>query len=296
MVRATSALFALIPATAEDWESRRLVRLPQRDVVGITMIGDYRKVVFEKNSQGGWRQTWAGDGIPAATDAPRLVTMIESLRGTEIEEFLRLDDRNLQRYGFDRPTLDLELLRQNGERERILVGDELEDEPGLHYVWNFRWSRYATARVPDLARWRGAPFSLRDRSVFPIPEDALQRVRIGDGQSERQYLRTAQGWRGLGAETPNPSQALADLLTAMPTLAVDRWSPRVDEPPGPDRFAVSVEILPTEPFDADPWLQVWISPAVAGRRWLRVGADGPVGVIEGELDPYSLLEEAFSDR
>ena len=296
VVRATAALFARLPATSEEWESRRLVRVPQRDVIGITLIGDYRKVEFLKNQQGGWRQTWAGDGIPAASDVPRLVTMIESLRGAEVEEFLPLDDRNLQKYGFDRPSLDVELVRQNGDRERILVGKEAEDDPGFHYVWNFRWSRYAIARVPDLARWRGAPFSLRDRAIFSVPEEALRRVRVGDGQNERQFLRTAQGWRPLGADATEPSAAVVAFLDAIPSVAVDQWVPRLEDPAGPDRFALRVDILPVEPFDAEPWVQVWISPKAGNRRTVRVGVDGPVGVLDGPEDRFAPLERDLQSR
>lgn len=291
VVRATAAVLPRLPRGSEEWESRRLVRIPDRSVDLVTVLGRYRKVLVGRDGRGGWTVTWAADGVPRPGESSRIVTMVESLRGAEVERYEPLDSSNLQRYGFDRPGVDLTLRHAGGE-ERIMVGDELASEPGLHYVWNYRWSRVGVAVVPDLDRWSGAPFSLRALDVVPIPPESAGRVRVRSAGTERTWIRGSAGWSRIGGGGI-VSEEVAGALDRLLALRAERWDPA---PPPLGEPLLEVEILPIEPIDADPWLTLSLGGAEGELRPVRLSDGGgtllvPVGRVG---DPVGALLEELS--
>lgn len=297
VVRATAAILGSLPAT-EALRSRLLVRIPEPDIVAVRIIGDYRRVDLARTEEGEWSLRWAGDSNPYPADSAFVERMLETLRGSAVERFVPFDDRNLQAQGFDRPILELELLRAGGGREALVVGDEAPGEPQWRIVRNPRWQEAAIAALPDLESWRRAPFSLRSPRAIEIPPEAIRRLRISaESGASRRFVRPNEEWRPEGEESAQPLSAeLRAALAALPELRADPWIASAVAPPGPRASRFRIELLPADGSDPEPWLRLWVGPQEEEGRVVRVGDEGWLMRIRGrpDSDPLTVLERVLA--
>ncbi len=297
VVRATAALLARLPGTPDAVRSRLLVRVPRPDVVGVTVLGDYRRVDLVRDGRGAWRVSWSADGISVPASSELVATMLESLRGATVERFVDFDSRNLQKYGFDRPVLEIEIRLPGGEKEGVLVGAPVSEGSNQRYVLNPRWTRAGIAVFPDLERWRRAPFTLRSDQVISIPAESMRCVRVSDPEGRsRTYVRPGSTWRLEGSSSdPALSQPLRQALSSLVTLTATRWDPRIPLPPGPEEFALKVEVLPLDGESRRPWTTLWVGTRTSQGRAIRVGDTGWVLIYEAsrEKDLFSPLDASL---
>ncbi len=295
VVRATSAMLTRLPGT-ETLRSRLLVRAPQPDIVVLRVTGDYGRVELRRDDDGVWTMLWSGDNDPHPVIGS-FETMLESVRGGSVEKFISFDDGNIQRYGFDRPTLRMELVRANAEVEQLMVGDIAPDEAGARFIRNPRWSEVAIAHVPNLQLWQRAPFTLRSDEAVSMPRDQIRRIRIrAAGGETEMFVRPHQDWRAAGDASPTLSPEVRLALDSLPLLLAEPWEPFAPDPPGPLTSSLAIDLLPAGDETAEPGLRLWMGPHLVDGRLVRLGDEGWVLRTRSTPDPFTALEERLLQR
>lgn len=259
----------IVETPSERMRSPFLLRLPDPNVESITVSrGDFGKVHLEKSTSGGWQMDWAGREGPLVAESAKVHGMVTRLREARVLEHLPLDNQNLQRYGFDRPDLEISIAGSGGD-EVLIIGTPI-DGGRERFVWNRGSGGYARVMIPDFSTWRSVPYSLRRNKVLDIDAEAIFSFRLSaDGQTAT-FDRPAKIWRLKG----NPGQVLpaADLGRVVKDLAglrAQSWLASPTAPPGSHHHRLRVDLLGVA--GGEPLVTLWFSAAdEIGLRMARI--------------------------
>ncbi len=293
-VRCSDRESVLIAAgqVAQDLLSRRavslispfLVRVEQPRVEALTLTGGaYSRVDLQLDPAGGWAMRWGGDRSMVPADAALVGWWVERLRQLRVADWISVDRSALQRWGFDRPLLQIALVTSRGDPERIIFGDEVPGSAGDRFAWNPRSESLGVVKIDRLDELVEAPFSLRDPRVTSLTSGELRRFRIQTPGAEVLLAMPRNTWRCQGEEQlqlPQPDVRL--MARRLSQLMATRWMPDDETAPGPKNYLLKAELFAVT--GTEPEVTLYFGElGVDGTRHARVGnwvyslasADGP---------------------
>ncbi len=256
LIVAGSTAEQLVTLNSNSLISPYLIRFDGQTVERVELkSGQYGPVSSEKNPTGGWTLNWAGDGSIHTADPSVVGDWINALLSLRAETWQEVDTGSLQKWGFDRPLLELNLSTGMDEKERLLIGSEVPDQEGVHYVWNPRGEACAITPVPFLEEMRSAPFSLRSRQLSRIPGELLRfRITVAGG-GPLDLVRPHQNWRVVSSTEPSvksedfPQLEISAISKRMGSLQVARWLDPGDAAPDESDYEIRLDWLPESGSD-----------------------------------------------
>ncbi|MDE0960542.1 MAG: DUF4340 domain-containing protein [Planctomycetota bacterium] len=262
-----------------------LVRIDQPRIRALSLTGGaHGKVDLELQSAGGWKMRWAGDSSAVPAEAQLVERWSERLRQLRAIDRQPIDRSSLQLWGFDRPLVQVALITEEGNPERILFGAEVQQGSGIHYVWNPRQQSVAEVKVDDLEQLIRAPFSLRDHRVTSVTAGELRRFRITTPDGGEALLALPnQTWRCQGREQVDlPQPDVRWIARTLSQLMARNWAPDDPTAPGPQQYQLKAELFGLTGSEPQVTIYVGETEADGHRRgridqWVFsvVSSDGP---------------------
>lgn len=262
----------LLSRRAQSLVSPYLIRVEQPRVQALTLTGGaYSKVDLQLDPAGGWAMRWGGDGSTVPADQALVRWWIERLRQLRVVDWIKVDRSALQRWGFDRPQLQVALVTSRGDPERIIFGDEVPGATGDRFAWNPRNESLGVVKIDGLEELVGAPFSLRDPHVTSLTSGELRRFRIRTAGGEVLLAMPRDTWRCQGEEQlqlPQPDVRL--MARRLSQLIATRWMPDDETAPGPENYLLKAELFAVT--GTEPEVTLYFGElGVDGARRARMG-------------------------
>jgi len=164
-------------AKAPAAETVRVVAIPSDQFVEVRIQKVTGEVLTLRLENGNWRIT-SPVALPADRDAVR--TMVDMLGSLLADKVIEEKAADLKPYGLDQPTLDVRILRKDGQTDRLLLGDDIPNGSGAYA------KRGDTERVVTVGSFVKTgvdklPDDLRDKRLLTFDAERLSRVELAAG-------------------------------------------------------------------------------------------------------------------
>ncbi len=265
----------LVTFDAATLMSDYLLRLDDPQTVRVELSrGKYGDVNLTPNPAGGWIVDWSGSPTPSMGDQGLIEDWISRLREQRVLSRFPADRSALQQWGFDIPSLRLDIESARGEQEQLVIGSEVPEQPGVRFVWNLRRESFATCEFPDLELLQDAPFSLKDLRVTSLASGELIKFELATAEGlDALLVRPAESWRDGQRPVALPQPDVRLIARRLSTLVASRWLPEQISAPGRDRFTLKATLY--EQAEQDPFITIYFGEvAEDGLRRARIGDSG----------------------
>ncbi|HVR36661.1 MAG TPA: DUF4340 domain-containing protein [Methylomirabilota bacterium] len=215
---ADASLLDLLPSSAGDWRSRRLVNLDQLAVnrIAVTNAGPTGFELLRDSGTQLWRLNWP---LPARANNPKVQYLLLQLAQTRVESFVS-DDPNvdLEPYGLEDPVLELVLAAEAGQVRTIQFGSSPPDRPGFIHARRSQHANIVLVPLELRGELRASYNEYRDPFLVPPMEPGRIEIERATAFS---VTRTNDSWRLSGAEAVPADEALVkDLVADLKNLSV----------------------------------------------------------------------------
>jgi hypothetical protein len=202
--------------------------------------------------------------IRAAADTETIKSALDGLLDQTSDFILREAPKDLARYGLERPSRTIAL---SGPGKRVVLQVGAQD-PGKASVFTrladkgivFLMGSYATDTLAGKK-----PDEFRDKTVFSIPRDKIERVAVVKPSGSWALARTGGKWALVEPMNAPADEFSADgVVDALASLKAERF--------------VAANVSDLKPYGLDaPRLNVEIRAAGGGQYGLKIGKETPAG-------------------
>ncbi|MEE8143736.1 MAG: DUF4340 domain-containing protein, partial [Planctomycetota bacterium] len=288
----------LLERKADVYRSSQLFQLLEPEVRSLQVENRNGISKVVRDDDGLW-WLYSGSVKKLPVDAQWFQALTERLREGRIEEFLPRAGTDLRQYGLVIPDLKVELEPQRGEPEKLWVGKRVDPGEARRYLFNLRWRDFlGIGYMPAEEILQEAPWSLRSLKVLDFDPQVLRKitVRTPEGRVET-FVRPQHQWKRQLDRSVIAEADMGRLLEAVAALEAIRWESSPEEAPGPDSFALGLELIPLSE-QAFPRRQFWVGAPQANRERLVRDGDGGwvfrVRVAKGN-DPFAVIKGHFME-
>jgi len=148
---------------------------------------------------------------PFAADQSAISTMLSSLSSLNSERLVDDKSTDLQRYGLNHPSFELDISEKDNRGQRLLFGD---DTPTGNAVYV---ALAGDPRIFTVAGYTKNSFDknlndLRDKRLLTVNADKIRRVELTGKQGDIEFAHNKDEWQIL---KPKPMRANADAVSAL---------------------------------------------------------------------------------
>lgn len=267
----------LVALNASVLMSDYLLRLDDLQTTNVEISGGkYGAVSLRPSSSGGWIVDWAGSSRITEGNKDLIVSWVSRLRELRVLSRFAADRTALQKWGFDIPALRIKIETSRGEEEEIVIGSEVQDQPGVRFAWNLRRDSFAICEFPDLELLRQAPFSLKDPRVTSLTSGQLIKFQIATADGlEAMLVKPSETWRDWHRDLSLPQPDVRLIARRLSTLVAARWFGEEEAAPGRDQYLLKATLF--EDAAEEPLVTIYFGEvADDGLRRARIGESGEV--------------------
>ena len=175
--------------TSADGSNTKLLTIPDDQFKEIKIVKVTGETIDLKKENGKWRMTAPKD-LPADQDTAG--TMQSTLANLSADKLIDANPADLKGFGLDTPTLDVQVIRNDGKTDRILIGDDTPTGSGA-YAKLASDKRVFTVTSMVKSTLDKRPEDLRDKRLMTFDSDKISRVELtAKGQTE-EFGKNAQG-------------------------------------------------------------------------------------------------------
>ena len=291
LARIDKGLLNLLPAGADALRDRSLLAGTPAAIERLDIRSPAGYIQLARDPAGAWRlfQPFTARAEPATVAA-----LLETLLACTVVQFVQDAVGDLAPYGLDSQSAVTAVLNtDSGEGSQMLaLGDPLPNDPARVFARlqaeNSVYAVPAEVRQALLVR----PDDLRDRRLPGTDVDALQEIRVADGEAILEFVRdTNDAWQiAAPIRAPADAEALQALVKSWADVRLDAIEDPLATKP-PDRFARTIRITPRSP--KNPSINLRLAPDPQDSGVVRVAIDGdsaiaratPPLLLEFPLDP-----------
>jgi hypothetical protein len=229
----------------EDGSNTKLLTIPddQFKQVKITKLtGETLELVKEG---GKWRMV-APKPMPADQDAAGAIQ--STLANLSSDKLIDPKATDLKGYGLETPTLDVQVTRNDGKTDRLLIGDDTPTGSGA-YAKLAGDARVFTVTSTVKSTLDKRPEDLRDKRLMTFDSDKISRVELAAKGPAVEFSKNAQGeWTIVKPRPLRADGASVDgLITKLKDAKMDLGNPSED---AAKKFAGSVRVALVTVTDA----------------------------------------------
>ncbi len=168
---------------------------------------------------------------------------------------------------------------------------------GENYVFREGWQHHATAVLPAYRELRNVPWSFRTERPHPLGVSDLSEFHVRrPGGALFIFRRLPTGWIRKGRPDQKPDDQILDTIAAgLSAMRAAVWEPVGDGSPGPDAFALSLELRPFERAARQFWVG---APGAGGARQVRDGDSRWVlqlRLVDRHQDVFRMMEAVLDE-
>lgn len=233
IARLHADLLGLLPTSVEAMRDRSLLNAEAAAIDRLDIRSSTGFIQLARDGDGTWRMF---QPVTARVDSTAIGALIENLLAGHIVQFVQDGVSDLAPYGLDNHGAITVVLSSDTHHgtQMLALGDPLPNAPTLVYArLQAEPSVYA---VPAELRTTldVRPDDLRDRRLPSLPPQAIQHVRIADGEAGLEFTRDETGqWLMLApVQTPADSDAVDALLQSWGDIRIAAFEfPPLTNPP-----------------------------------------------------------------
>lgn len=161
---------------------------------------DAPSVLLAKSASGGWQ---IAQPQALGVDESTVSTALSTLSSLNSERLVEEKAADLQRYGLDRPSVEVSLTEKDNKTQKLLIGDETPTGSAVYAMLA------ADSRVFTVASYSKSNFDkslndLRDKHLLPLSADKISRVELIRKDQSLEFGRNKDDWQIL---KPKPLRA-----------------------------------------------------------------------------------------
>lgn len=285
LARIDTSLLALLPAGAEALRDRSLLSGTPAAIERLDVRGPSGYIQLARQSEGTWRMF---QPFTARADSATVAALVEQLLSCSVVQFVQDAVADLAPYGLDsQSALTAVVNTDSGDGSQVLaIGDPLPNATNLVYArLQAETSVYAvpaSVRQALLVR----PDDLRDRRIPGTDPNAVDRVRIAEGETVLEFARAGgEAWQLVSpVRAAAESSAIDELLRlwANVRLTAFETQPPSNAPP----FARTIRIERQPAGSAPVVLRLGPNPGDPASARIAIDGDSTVAIAA----PPSLLD------
>lgn len=253
LARIHPTLLDLLPASADALRDRTLLAGTPAAIERLDLRHPAGYIQLARNGHGEWR---IFQPFTARADSAAVNALLEKLLSCSVVQFVQDGVSDLAPYGLDSPGAVTAVLNtDSGDGSQVLaMGEPLPNDPTLVYARlqaeNSIYAIPLAVRQALLVR----PEDLRDRRVPGLDPEAIQSVRIEEGETVLEFSREADGTWQIVAPTRAPADAdsIQALLRSWAEVRFTAFEPLSPTSPPPEfvrRILISNRGLPAAPVE-----------------------------------------------
>jgi hypothetical protein len=207
----------LLPASADDWRDRALVKFHSSGVHTINITNAGRPVIelqFEPTDQV-WR---VRKPLPARADGAYLMAMLEALKSSSVSGFVPAEGRpDLETLGLQPPELSVAFAQGNGQTVLLQFGRT--NAAGQCYARRDGLDSIVTVPAGILAPWRQEFFRFRDLQLLTVPR-GLTAIEVRGAENFTLERTGTDQWRMASEKFPVDAARVQDFLGQIGSLEI----------------------------------------------------------------------------
>ena len=154
---------------------------------------------------------------PFAADQTAVSSILSTISSLNSERLVEDKSANLQRYGLDHPSLEIDATEKNGKVQSLLLGDATPTGSAVYAAL------VGDPRVFTLAQYHKTSFDkslndLRDKRLLTVSADKVSRVEIVGGNGEIEFGHNKDEWQII---EPKPMRADSLIVSEMVSKLTD---------------------------------------------------------------------------
>ena len=290
LARINTALLDLLPAGADALRDRSLLAGVPAAIERLDIRGPSGYIQLARDDKGIWRLFQPS---AARADSATVAALVETLLSCSVVHFVQDAVGDLAPYGLDSQSAVTAVLNtDSGDGSQMLsFGDPLPDDPALVYARlqaeNSIYAVPLAVRQALLVR----PDDLRDRRLPGLEPDAIQRVRVEEGESVLEFFRDENDLWQLAApvRAPADAEAIEAMLRAWADVRLTAFENPPATQPAPLPRTLRIGLLGAE--DSPVVLRLGPGPQVPGAVRVAIEGDSspalaaPSLLLDFPLDP-----------
>ena len=291
LARIHTSLLDLLPASADALRDRSLLVGAPAAIDRLDIRSPAGYIQLARDAHGAWRMF---QPATARADPATVAALLDQLLSCSVVQFVQDAVGDLAPYGLDSQSAVTAVLNTDaGDGSQMLaLGDPLPNAPDLVYARlqaeNSIYAVPLAVREALLLR----PDDLRDRRIPGLDPDAIQNVRIEDGETALELFRDDQGQWQISAPLRAPADAetiyaLLRSWTDVRLVAFENAPPTNAPPPLSRTLHLTLRDAPDTPVT----LRLGPNPADASTLRVAIAGDSSIAIasssvlLDTPLDP-----------
>jgi hypothetical protein len=200
-----------------------ILKLDQNSITRLELKKeDSAPVVLAKPGSGDWQIT---QPKPYRADQSAVDGVTSALSSLNSERLVEDKAANLQTFGLDHPTLEVDLTEKDNKSQKLLLGDNTPASSGVYAMLEGDPRVFTIASYTKTSLDKGVN-DLRDKRLLPVDADKVSRVELVRKNEDIEFGRNKDDWQIL---KPKPMRAddlqvgdlVRDLTDAKMDLSAD---------------------------------------------------------------------------
>jgi hypothetical protein len=217
----------------EDLRDKKVIALKKDDVTKIQLAYVDRQILVEKKKQGDKDEWTLTQPIQAKADSGSVDSILYSLEGYQVKEWVETAPKDLAKYGLSKPQITVTLTSKDGKQETLLVGKKKEGADEV-YVQNPARRAVVTLEAKAVTDLTKQAFDLRDKHLLAFERDDVDKIEVTRGNTQIVCQKSGKGdkeeWKViLPKEVEADKWKVDDILWDMEDLEATKF---VEDAPG----------------------------------------------------------------
>lgn len=185
-----------------------ILRLDENSITKVELKKKDSPAVVLSKSGSDWKIT---EPKPLPADQSSVSSLVSSIASLNSDRLLEDKASDLQRYGLDHPSLEVDVAEKDNKAQRLLLGDETPTGSAVYAALA------GDPRVFTLANYRKTGLDkslndLRDKRLLTLTPDKVSRVELDSKNGDIEFGRNKDEWQIL---KPKPMRADSMAVTAL---------------------------------------------------------------------------------